>query len=482
MGWMGSTTSIENGAAEENRGVSVLIVDGEPSLRTSVETYADHNYEHITVTGVASGEEAIATLEAAHADCLVVDPEALAVDLEGFATAMTRRAPECAVVWLTEHGPAALDDAYLDVGTTIVEKGDDEFDWGFLFEKIQSAIQQEVLEAPGPELYETLVESATDGLYILDATGRFIYLNEAFAEILGYSQEDLFGRHAATVMVEGELERGQQLIQEILQDGSTDTGKMEMEMTTAEESAVTISLHFRVLTSEDGTYDGVMGVVRDITERKRRERALDRERARLEEFASVVSHDLRSPLSVAKGFVELAYEDTEHEDLEQALSALDQMEELIGSLLTLARDGQTVEAVQPVELATAADAAWQRVETDAGDTLEIAADDATIDADPDRLLQLLQNLFTNAVQHAGPDVTVRVGTLEDEAGLFVADDGPGIPPADREQVFEPKFSRASDGTGLGLAIVNRIVQAHDWKIDIMATDTGGARFEIRPLL
>jgi len=72
-------------------------------------------------------------------------------------------------------------------------------------------------------------------------------------------------------------------------------------------------------------------------------------------------------------------------------------------------------------------------------------------------------------------VTVTVGSLED--GFYVADDGPGIPEADREKVFESGYSTDGDGTGLGLAIVRRIAQAHGWDVTLTTSESGGARFE-----
>jgi signal transduction histidine kinase len=100
-----------------------------------------------------------------------------------------------------------------------------------------------------------------------------------------------------------------------------------------------------------------------------------------------------------------------------------------------------------------------------------------ITADKNRLQQLFENLFRNAVEHAGPDVAIRVGALDD--GLYVEDDGSGIPEDEHERVLDPGYSTAEESTGYGLAIVNRIVDAHGWSLSIMDGADGGARFEIR---
>jgi signal transduction histidine kinase len=89
---------------------------------------------------------------------------------------------------------------------------------------------------------------------------------------------------------------------------------------------------------------------------------------------------------------------------------------------------------------------------------------------------LLENLLGNALRHGGADVTVAVGSLDD--GFYVADDGPGIPEADRDAVFDSGYSTAAEGTGVGLAIVQQVVDAHDWSISVTESETGGTRFEI----
>jgi len=105
--------------------------------------------------------------------------------------------------------------------------------------------------------------------------------------------------------------------------------------------------------------------------------------------------------------------------------------------------------------------------------------DVTVLADEDRLQQLFENLFRNAREHAGTDVTVTIGTLDDEAGFFVSDDGSGIPVDERESVFEPGHSSKPTGTGLGLDIVRAITRGHDWSVEVTESSVGGTRFEFR---
>ena len=109
----------------------------------------------------------------------------------------------------------------------------------------------------------------------------------------------------------------------------------------------------------------------------------------------------------------------------------------------------------------------------------VTEDDLTFIADVDRLQQLLENLFRNAIEHGGKDVTIRVGAIDEDGGFYVADNGPGIPPEDRKQVFESGYTTADDGTGFGLAIIKEIADAHGWIITITESANGGAQFDIR---
>ncbi|UPV75596.1 ATP-binding protein [Halorussus limi] len=207
------------------------------------------------------------------------------------------------------------------------------------------------------------------------------------------------------------------------------------------------------------------------------ENALREQNRRLDEFASVVSHDLRNPLNVARIYLEMARESGCEEDFEQVEDAHDRMEQLIQNLLTLARQGDALHDVTDHDLSAVTAEAWQSVEADAA--VCRAEDDVTVEADRERLQQLLENLFRNAIEHGGQAVTVRVGALDGGDGFYVADDGPGVPENRRESVFEHGYSTDDGGTGLGLAIVRRIAEAHDWTVSVAESETGGARFEVR---
>lgn len=214
----------------------------------------------------------------------------------------------------------------------------------------------------------------------------------------------------------------------------------------------------------------------------------------VENIATVVSHDLRNPLDVAKAHLRAARERGKAEHFDRVDDAHDRMERIIEDVLTLARGDGTISPSESVDLGVVAREAWSTVDTSDA-SLHVSSDLPTVKADHSRLQRLFENLFRNAVEHGStatpstssredgvedgsgePSLDVRVGTTSD-GGFYVADDGVGIPAEDRHRVFEPGYSSSDSGAGLGLTIVERVAEAHGWTVSIPPATDGGARFE-----
>ncbi|WP_162551714.1 sensor histidine kinase [Halohasta litchfieldiae] len=213
----------------------------------------------------------------------------------------------------------------------------------------------------------------------------------------------------------------------------------------------------------------------------------DEAKARIEEFSSLVSHELRSPIQKATSGIDLAKTQCESRYLDEVSETLDRMDELIDNLLGLMdTEGNTID-MEPVDLSAVIEAAWP---DDTAATLDVDTELPSIEAERSRLQQLFENLFRNAVEHGGEAITVRVGVIEpadgstsstESIGLYIDDDGPGIEPDRRETVFEYGYTNSENGTGLGLAIVSEIVDTFGWEITVTESARGGARFEIYQL-
>lgn len=202
--------------------------------------------------------------------------------------------------------------------------------------------------------------------------------------------------------------------------------------------------------------------------------ALQRQNERLEEFAGLVAHDLRNPLSGAFGFLEIARETKDKIHFDRIESTLDRLQDLIGKLLALARGTEADMDPTDLKIEDVLREAWTYLETKEAN-LNIAGDPGWVRADETRLLQLFGNLIRNSIEHVGGDVTVEVGPLEN--GFYLSDDGPGLPEDVRNDVLTLGRTRSDDRPGLGLGSVTDIVDEHDWTLEIPKTEQG-ARFEI----
>ncbi|RRJ31055.1 PAS domain S-box protein [Halocatena pleomorpha] len=320
-------------------------------------------------------------------------------------------------------------------------------------------------------LFENITEPTVQ--YVMkDGAPHIEAVNTAFENVFGYSQEEVVSRSLDAVI----LPSGQETQANALNEHVTRGDQIEVEVTRETKDGLRT---FRLSTAQmsvGADPDRGYAIYQDVTDQKRRQNELERQNKRLEEFASVVSHDLRQPLGIASGKLSIVQERHDSRHLDDINDALQRMESLIENVLTLARQGKIVSTPTPTDLATVVRKAWEMAGSEQGE-LAIEGPLAEIDADSQRLQELFENLFRNAIEHCRPDVVVTVGMLG-TAGFYVEDDGPGIPPEKRERVFDRGYSTAEEGTGLGLVIVKTIVEAHGWSISVTEGRTGGARFEI----
>jgi PAS domain S-box-containing protein len=342
-------------------------------------------------------------------------------------------------------------------------------------------VSEEVDRREELETKTRALDEAPVGITITDPErpdNPMVYVNDRFVEMIGYGRDESIGVNCR-----------------LLQGPDTDDEPVSRlrEAVDAEEPVSVELLNYRKdgtsfwnrvsiapIRDADGRVTEWVGFQEDITAFKERETVLKRQNERLDAFAGIVSHDLRNPLNVAQGRVDLAQtagaaDEGLEANLDAAADALDRIESIVEHTLTLAREGETVGDPQLVSIADVAADSWETVHTGSAD-LAIETDREAL-ADADRLRNLFENLMRNAVEHGGSDVTVRVGDLDD--GFYVADDGPGISEGIADKLFEPGQSGTQENTGFGLAIVQEIATSHGWTVAATESAEGGARFEIR---
>ncbi|NEU57834.1 MEDS domain-containing protein [Halorussus sp. MSC15.2] len=298
----------------------------------------------------------------------------------------------------------------------------------------------------------------------------------------------------------------------------------------------------RAYTDAERTFLDLMGqCVSYELNRNHREVQLEEKNARLENFASMLAHELRNPVNIGQIYGQQLPADGNAEAVGYITEAFDRIEDIIDVMLMLTRGRDAVGEHSAVDLGTVARDVWDDIDT-RGATSEVAID-STIEADETYVQHLFRNLFENAVEHGstgnrpqddnaaehgstsprsqahedavehgstgnrprdddvhqtesdaahqnaqrsedavehgGADVTVTVGELP--TGFYVADDGSGIPDDDKNAVFEEGYTSAASngGMGLGLAFVQKLAEIYEWDCAVTESDEGGARFEFR---
>jgi PAS domain S-box-containing protein len=330
--------------------------------------------------------------------------------------------------------------------------------------------------------FEQIAESVSEVIWMTDADGEdLLYLSPGFEALTGRPAAEFGDDPAAFLDIVHPDDREDYVadVADLVRSGEDGSRHAEIRIQRPDGETRWIEVDVYAVTHGDEVLRYV-GLAEDITELKRRERDLEAKNERLDRFASLVSHDLRNPLQAATTRLELARERDEPEHLDHVEENLARMDRLVTDILNLARQGEAVTDPEPVAVDDLAVRAWAAV--DHGTATLVAETGATLDADPDRLVQLFENLFRNAIEHAGTEATVRIGLLPDDTGFYVEDDGPGVPPDERESVFEMGYTTRETGTGFGLAIVREIAEAHGWLVAVTdgCTERDGAETDESP--
>lgn len=324
------------------------------------------------------------------------------------------------------------------------------------------------------DVLQEVLEASPNAVLAIDKDGVIREANRNVSDVLGYSPAEIEEMVVEDLLLEEDRDHHVDYREEYMQQPEPRPMGQELDLYALAKhgEAIPVEISLGPIRRDDELY--IIATIADISKRRERARELERQIARLDEFTSVVSHDLRNPLGVAIGRLELAQEEVDSEHLDAIERALERMETLISELLSLAKAGDVVAELEPVDLAAISEVCWQNVET-SNASLEISVD-RTIQADESRVNQLFENLIRNAIQHGGESVTVTVGELSD--GFYIEDDGPGVRDDERRQIFEAGYTTSADGTGFGLSIVQEIAEAHGWEITVTSGTAGGARFEI----
>jgi PAS domain S-box-containing protein len=337
-----------------------------------------------------------------------------------------------------------------------------------------------------------IIDNSADGVMILDAAGRVQVLNRTLARITGWDAEEARGRLAAEVLALRDRQGGPiPLPAAGPQRASAAEARAYVEGDVVRRGGppLTVGVAVTPLYGEEGDLARVIVNVVDITRFRQAEELKST-------FVSVISHELKTPVALIKGYAEtLRREDadwdraTVRESLDVIGEEADHLTHLIDSLLEASRIQAGGLKLEPtdVHLARLAEKVVDGFRTQTSRhtfELDFPADFPVVWGDPERLGEVLSNLVSNAIKYSPDGGTVWVGGRADQTGVtvYVADQGIGIPAEEQDRIFdrfyrvEAGLQRRTEGAGLGLYLVRAIVEAHGGRVWVESAPGRGSIF------
>jgi PAS domain S-box-containing protein len=346
--------------------------------------------------------------------------------------------------------------------------------------KIQEALRQSEAN------YRTLVESAPDGVFSLDAEGHITSCNEALCSLLRYAREEIIGKHISELATNQAQEKAESYRTQLAGKGQVEA---EFEARSHHDQAVPLWIKAVVLPDKEGKPTQTIIYARDITERKKLEQLKD-------EFIGLVSHELRTPLTVINGGISTVLTEWERlpsgeaqQLLRDAVLESESLSYLIENLLELSRAQAQQLALysEPTDVKTLVKETLNKIKrqapshhfvTSIPDRLQL------INADPLRIERVLYNLLDNAAKYSPPGSQIKVSVRAESERLVIGvhDRGRGLSPSEQAKLFSP-FQRLENkkpdrtrGAGLGLMVCQRLAEAHGGEIWVESKRGKGSTF------
>ena len=337
--------------------------------------------------------------------------------------------------------------------------------------------------------WRSIIESAVDGIVVIDALGRIEAFNPAAERLFGYAEREVLGRNVNMLMPSPYREEHDGYIGRYLATGVPKIIGIGREVTALRKDGTTFPVHLSVGEMNLGGERKFTGILHDLGARVRMEEQLREQTslARIGEMAAVIAHEVKNPLAGVRGAIQviggrLPQDGKDAAIVKEIVARIDALNDLMKDLLLFARPPQPRPA--PVEVGAlvartadllSADPALKDV------TVEVDGTAPPIVADPDLLKIIFVNLLVNGAHAMKGRGTIRVSLAARDGTCQIAftDSGPGIPSDVLEKVFTPFFTTKSRGTGLGLPTARRLVEAHHGHISIACPLGGGTTVTVQ---
>jgi PAS domain S-box-containing protein len=337
--------------------------------------------------------------------------------------------------------------------------------------------------------WRAVIDSAVDGIIVIDEHGRIEAFNPACERLFGYEEQEVLGRNVNILMPSPYHEEHDNYLARYLATGTAKIIGAGREVRGLCKDGTTFPLHLSV---GEITIEGerkFTGILHDLTARLRMEEQLREQAAlaRLGEMAAVIAHEVKNPLAGIRGAIQIfagrmPKDSTDLQVVKEIVSRIDSLDQMMKDLLLFARPPNprrvTTDLVPLVKTTVdllSRDPAFEHVE------VEIQGQSPPVPADADMLRIVFQNLLINGAHAMRGKGKIRVGIegRDSACELSFADGGPGISSDIREKVFTPFFTTKSRGSGLGLPTAKRLIEAHQGQLTIDCPPAGGTTVVIR---
>ncbi len=337
--------------------------------------------------------------------------------------------------------------------------------------------------------WRSVIESAVDGIIVIDQRGIVQALNPAAERLFGYAAAEVVGRNVRMLMPSPYHEEHDAYLQRYLETGQQRIIGIGREVTGLRKDGSTFPVHLAVGEMLIEGERKFTGILHDLTARVAMEERLREQSAltKLGEMAAVVAHEVKNPLTGIRGAIQvigtrLPPGGKDAAIAREIVARLDALNELMKDMLLFARPPQPkIAHVNVVALVETVTHLVCQDPSTAGLHVELSGTIPPVPADPELLKIVLQNLLINASHAMDGQGTIRISTHVDGDGwrILVADEGPGIPPEVRDRLFTPFFTTKARGTGLGLSTAKRLVEALGGSIDLECPPSGGTVVSLR---
>lgn len=450
-------------------------------------------HDRLAVNVVGDADRALERVETGRVDFLVFDPGIWHVDAEAFLERVDETGDATVVIHRERfaQGPdAAVEEPDLDGALY-----DAAYVPGITNPLVDVIANAGSDETPGTRpihddsrFLDTLLNSLVQVVIVFDLDGRLQWWNDRLCEVTGYDDEEIRTMDPVEFVAEGDRDRLTDV--SVAPDG---VQSYEFRLRTKDGELVPYEFAGSVVRDSDDEPLYTCAIGRDVSERWETRRELDetieelkRSNEELEQFAYVVSHDLREPLRTVSNYVGLLerrygdeLDENAREFIDYALNGAERTRQRMDDILTYSRLGRGDLDSSPVDLADVLSTVEENL-ADRLDDAELSTDSLpTVRGDEGQLVQVFQNLVGNAVEHGGdrPEIDVSAERAGDEWVVSVSDDGPGIDSDLADVVFDIfRSGPDSDGSGIGLTIAKKIVDRHDGSMQLETTPDGGTTF------